>query len=67
MDVRIGPQRRLSAEELMLSNCVAGEDSEYSLEGVMLKLQYFGNLMQKASSLEKTLMLGRTGGRRRGG
>ena len=51
----------------MLSNCVAGEDSEYSLEGVMLKLQYFGNLMQKASSLEKTLMLGRTGGRRRGG
>jgi len=31
---------------------------EYSLEGLMLKLQYFGHLMQKASSLEKTLMLG---------
>ena len=51
----------------MLSNCVAGEDSEYSLEGVMLKLQYFGNLMQKANSLEKTLMLGKIGGRRRRG
>ena len=53
----------------MLSNCVAGEDSEYSLEGVMLKLklQYFGNLMQKANSMEKTLMLGKIEGRRRRG
>ena len=32
---------------------------EYSLEGLMLKLQYFGHLMQTADSLEKTLMLGR--------
>ena len=32
---------------------------EYSLEGLMLKLQYFGHLMQRADSLEKTLMLGR--------
>ena len=40
---------------------------EYSLEGLMLKLQYFGHLMQRADSLEKTLMLGKTeGGRRRG-
>ena len=31
---------------------------DYSLEGLMLKLQYFGHLMQKADSLEKTLMLG---------
>ena len=31
-----------------------------------LKLQYFGHLMRRADSLEKTLMLGRTGGRRRG-
>ena len=40
---------------------------EYSLEGLMLKLklQYFGHLMQRASSLEKTLMLGKTEGRRR--
>ena len=42
---------------------------EYSLEGLMLKLklQYFGHLMQRADSLEKTLMLGKTEGRRRGG
>ena len=40
---------------------------EYSLEGLMLKLQYFGHLMRKANSLEKTLMLGKIeGGRRRG-
>ena len=42
---------------------------QYSLEGLMLKLkvQYFGHLMRRADSLEKTLMLGKTeGGRRRG-
>ena len=40
---------------------------EYSLEGLMLKLklQYFGHLMQRADSLEKTLLLGGIGGRRR--
>ena len=40
----------------------------FSLEGLMLKLkhQYFGHLMQRFDSLEKTLMLGGTGGRRRG-
>ena len=37
-----------------------------SLEGLMLKLQYCGHLMQRANSLEKTLMLGKTEGRRRG-
>ena len=42
---------------------------EYSLEGLMLKLklQYFGHLMRKADSLEKTLMLGKIEGRRRRG
>ena len=42
---------------------------EYSLEGLMLrlKLQYFGHLMQRTDPLEKTLMLGRIGGRRRRG
>ena len=42
---------------------------EYSLEGMMLKLkvQYFGHLMQRADSLEKTLMLGKIEGRRRSG
>ena len=38
-----------------------------SLEGLMLKLQYFGHLMQRADSLEKTLMLGKIEGRRRSG
>ena len=81
MDVRIEPQRRLSTEELMLLNCGVGEDArrsnqpilkeispEYSLEELMLKLklQYFGHLMQSTDSLEKTLMLGKTEGGRRG-
>ena len=38
---------------------------EYSLEGLRLKIQYFGHLMWRADSLEKTLMLGKTEGRRR--
>ena len=42
-------------------------DPEYSLEGLMLKLQYLGHLMQRANSLEKTLMLAKTEGRRRRG
>ena len=40
---------------------------EYSLEGLMLKLQYFGQLMQRATSLVKTMMLGKIEGRRRRG
>ena len=46
-----------------------GNQSEYSLEGLMLKLklQYFGHLMQKTDSLEKTLMLGKIEDRRRSG
>ena len=39
---------------------------EYSLEGLKLKLQYFIHLMRRANSLEKTLMLGKIEGRRRG-
>ena len=42
-------------------------NSEYSLEGLMLKLQYFGHLMWRANSLEKTLMLGKIEGKREGG
>ena len=38
---------------------------EYTLEGLMLKLQYFGHLMQRTNSLERTLMLGNIEGRRR--
>ena len=44
-----------------------GINPEYSLEGMMLKLLYFGHLMQRVNSLEKTLMLGKTEGRRRRG
>ena len=81
MDVRVGLWRRLSARELMLLNCGVGEDSWESL-GLqpvhpkrdqswvfigMLKLQYFGHLMQRVDSLEKTLMLGGIGGRRKRG
>ena len=81
MNVIVGPERRLSTEELMLSNCGVGGllrvpwtarrsnqsilkeiNPEYSLEGLMLKLQYFGHLMQRTDSLEKTLMLGKAGG-----
>ena len=73
----------MGAEELMLLNYGVGEDSsrrsnqsilkeispEYSLEGLMvkLKLQFFGHLMQRADSLEKTLIFGKTEGRRRRG
>ena len=39
--------------------------SEYSLKGLMLKLQYFGHLMQRTNSLEKTMMMGKIEGRRR--
>ena len=47
-----------------LTECVI---LEYSLEGLMLKLQYFGHLMQRTNSLEKALMLGKIEGRRRRG
>ena len=40
---------------------------EYILEGLMLKLQYFGHLMQRADSLEKTLMLGKIEGKSKSG
>ena len=40
---------------------------EYSLEGLMLKLQYFGHLMQRTDSFEKTLMVGKIEGKRRRG
>ena len=42
-------------------------NSKYSLEGLMLKPQYFGHLIRRANSLEKTLMLGGIGDRRRKG
>ena len=42
-----------------------GMNPEYLLEGLMLKLQYFGHLMRRTDSLDKTLMLGKTEGRKR--
>ena len=82
MDVRVGPERRLSAQELMLLSFGVGQDSwekrsnqsilnvinpENSLEELMLKLQYFSHLMQRVNSFEKTLILGKIEGRRRRG
>ena len=63
--------------ELLLDNTIltAGRSNqsilkeispEYSMEGLMLKLLYFGHLKQRADSLEKTVMLGKIEGRRRG-
>ena len=43
------------------------KSTQYSLEGLMLRLQYFGHLMQRTDSLEKTVMVGKTEGRRRRG
>ena len=55
---------RRSNQSILKESC-----PEYSLEGLMLKLklQYFGHLMQRTDSLEKTLMLGKIEGRRRRG
>ena len=53
--------------EFTIISIVAEISPEYSLEGLMLKLQYFGYLMQRAGSLEKTLMLGKSEGKRRRG
>ena len=88
MDGKVGPERRLSARELMCLNCGAGRllrvprtarrlnqstlkkiNPEYSLEELMLKLklQYFGHLIRRADSLEKTLIPGKIEGKRRRG
>ena len=58
----------LDHKEIKPVNCKRNQP-EYSFEGLMLKLklQYFGHLMQRANSLEKTLVLGKTEGRRRRG
>ena len=57
----------LKSKEIILS-ILKESNPEYSLEGLMLKLklQYFGHLMQRANSLEKTLMVGKIEGGRRG-
>ena len=62
------PERPLDSVEIKALN-PKEINPEYSLEGLMLKLklQYFGHLMQRTDLLEKTLMLGKTDGRRRRG
>ena len=57
----------LDCKEINSNQSILKEISpEYSLERLMLKLQYFGHLMQRTDSLQKTLMLGKIEGRRRG-
>ena len=66
----IGEDLRVSWTARRSNQSILKEISpEYSLEGLMLKLklQYFGHLMQRTDSLEKTLMLGMIEGRRRRG
>ena len=60
------PESHLQSREIK-SVSPKGNQSKYSLEGLMLRLkhQYFGHLMQRANSLEKTLMLGKIEGKRR--
>ena len=55
----------LDCKEIKLVN-PKGNQPQHSLEGLMLKLQYFGHLMRRVAYLEKTLMLGKTDGKRRG-
>ena len=66
----VGEDLKIPWTERRLNQSILKEISpEYSLEGLMLKLklQYFGHLMQRSDSLEKTLMLGKIEGRRRRG
>ena len=56
------PQRARRSNQSVLKEI----NSEYSLERLKLKLQYFGHLMRREDSLGKTLMLGKTEGKRRG-
>ena len=59
--------RRSNQDIQILISILKESNPEYSLEGLMLKLQYFGHLIRRANSLEKTLMLGKIEGRRRRG
>ena len=62
------PERALWTARKKSNQSILKEiNPEYSLEGLMLKLQAFGHLMQRADSLGKTLMLGKIEGRRRSG
>ena len=60
--LRVPRTARRSNQSILKAN-----NPEYSLEGVILKLQYFGQLLQRVDSLQKTLMLGKIEGKRRRG
>ena len=60
------PENTLDSKEIKQS-ILKEINPEYSLEGLMLKLQYFGHLIQTVNSLDKSLMLGKIEGRRRRG
>ena len=64
-----GERKGVVSKEVMLTLYLFSNNKSYSLEGLMpkLKLQYFGHLIQRTDSLEKTLMLGKIEGRRRRG
>ena len=64
--LRKTPESPLDSKEIKLV-ILREINSEYSMEGMMLKLQYFGHLMGTDDSLEKSLMLGNIKGRRRRG
>ena len=57
----------LDCKEIQPVHPKGDQSNEYSLEGLMLKLQYCGHLMRRADSLEKTLLLGKIEGKRRRG
>ena len=62
------PESPLDSKQQSIQQSILKEISpEFSLEGLMLKLQYFGHLMRRADSLEKTLMLEKIEVRRRRG
>ena len=61
-------ESHLNCNEIRSDQSILKEiNPEYSLEGLMLKLQYFGHLMGRTDSLEKTLMGGKIEGKRRRG
>ena len=60
-DLRVPWTARISNQSILKEI-----NTEYSLEELLLKLQYFGHLMRKVDSLEKTLILGKIEGKRRG-
>ena len=61
------PRLRTTAARRSNQSILKEINPEYTLEGLMLKLQYFGHLMQRANSVKRTLMLGKIEGNRRSG